>query len=84
MIKKLKEMIKASNKTTSTVYMILRILVIFCMIREIVNGNILNALLCILSLILFLLPFFVEKTFKIDLPVTLEVMIFIFIFSAQA
>lgn len=83
MIKKLKEMIKASNKTTSTVYMILRILVIFCMIREIVNGNILNALLCILSLILFLLPFFVEKTFKIDLPVTLEVMIFIFIFSAE-
>lgn len=83
MLKKIKSLIKASNKTTSTVYMILRLLVIFCMIREIINGNILNALLCILSLILFLLPFFVEKTFKVDLPVTLEVMIFIFIFSAE-
>lgn len=83
MIRKLKEMIKASNKITTTVYMILRILIIFCMIREIANGNFQNALLCVLSLILFLLPFFVEKTFKVDLPVTLEVMIFVFIFSAE-
>ena len=83
MKQKIKNMIKANNKTTSTVYMILRILIIFCMIREIINGNILNALLCILSLILFLLPFLVEKKFKVDLPVTLEVMILIFIFSAE-
>lgn len=83
MIKKLKQLIKESGTTTATVYLILRILVIICMIREIFNGNIFNALLCVLSLILFLLPFFVEKTFKIDLPVTLEVMIFIFIFSAE-
>ena len=82
-IKKLKDMIKASSKTTSTVYVILRILVIFCMIREIVNGNFQNALLCVLSLILFLMPFLVEKTFKVDLPVILEVMIFAFIFSAE-
>jgi len=83
MIRKLKETIKASNKITTTVYMILRILIIFCMIREIANGNFQNALLCVLSLILFLMPFFVEKTFKVDLPVTLEVMIFVFIFSAE-
>lgn len=82
-IKRLKEMIKASSKTTSTVYVILRILVIFCMIREIVNSNFQNALLCVLSLILFLMPFLVEKTFKIDLPVILEVIIFAFIFSAE-
>lgn len=83
MIRRIKEQIKKSGKATFTVYMILRILIIFCMIREIINGNLQNALLCILSLILFILPFFVEKTFKIDLPVTLEVMIFIFIFSAE-
>ena len=82
-IKRLKEMIKASSKTTSTVYIILRILVIFCLIRELANGNFHNALLCVLSLILFLLPFLVERTFKVDLPVVLEVMIFAFIFSAE-
>ena len=83
MVKKLKQIIKESDTTTATVYIILRVLVIICMIREIFNGNIFNALLCVLSLILFLLPFFIEKKFKIDLPVTLEVMIFAFIFSAE-
>ena len=83
MVKKLKQIIKESGTTTATVYIILRVLVIICMIREIFNGNIFNALLCVLSLILFLLPFFIEKKFKIDLPVALEVMIFAFIFSAE-
>ena len=42
-----------------------------------------NVLLCILSLVLFLLPAFIEKTFKVDLPSTLEIIILIFIFSAE-
>lgn len=83
MVKKLKQIIKESGTTTATVYIILRVLVIICMIREIFSGNIFNALLCVISLILFLLPFFIEKKFKIDLPVALEVMIFAFIFSAE-
>ena len=64
MVKKLKQIIKESGTTTATVYIILRVLVIICMIREIFNGNIFNALLCVLSLILFLLPFFIEKSSK--------------------
>jgi hypothetical protein len=46
-------------------------------------GEYQNALLCILSLILFLIPAFIEKTFKVDLPNTLEITILIFIFSAE-
>lgn len=80
---KLKKTIKKSDKKTLTVYIILRVLVILCMIRELMIGDIQNALLCILSLILFLLPAFVENTFKIDLPNTLEITILIFIFSAE-
>lgn len=80
---KIKSGIKKSDKSTLTVYIILRILVVICMIREIFHGNIENALLCVLSLILFLLPAFVEKTFKIDLPGVLEIVILIFIFSAE-
>lgn len=80
---KLKEIIKKSDKSSLTVYIILRMLVIICMIRELMLGDIQNASLCILSLILFLLPAFVEKTFKVDLPNTLEISVLVFIFSAE-
>ena len=82
-MKKLRELYKESSKISFTVYIVLRLLVILCMIRELMHGNIENALLCILSLILFLLPVLIEKTFKIDLPTPLEVIILIFIFSAE-
>lgn len=81
--KKIKKIISESSKPSLIVYAVLRILVIICMIRELMLGNIENALLCILSLILFLLPMIVERTFKIDLPTILEVIIFLFIFSAE-
>lgn len=80
---KYKKAIEKSDKKTLTVYLILRALVILCLVREIMLGDYQNALLCILSLILFLLPAFVEKTFKVDLPNTLEITILIFIFSAE-
>lgn len=53
------------------------------MIREILHGNVENAMLCIISLILFLLPTIAEDKFKIKLPVFLEVTILLFIFSAE-
>lgn len=82
-MKKFKTIFKKADKTTLIVYLILRILVILCMIREAMLGDYHNVLLCILSLILFLLPAFVEKTFKVELPNTLEITILVFIFSAE-
>lgn len=82
-ITKLKKIFKKSDKKTLTVYLVLRILVILCLIRELMLGDYQNVMLCILSLLLFLLPAFVEKTFKVDLPNTLEIIILIFIFSAE-
>lgn len=78
-----KKIYKYSDKKSLMIYIILRTLVIVCMIREIFNGNIMNALLCIVSLILFTLPVFIEKTFKVELPTTLEIIILLFIFSAE-
>lgn len=91
MIKKIKnivktiddEMKKTHGKASITVFFTLRILVIICMILEFLRGDLNNAFLCLLSLILFLMPFFIEKHFKIDLPDTLEIIIFLFIFSAE-
>lgn len=82
-IKELKKVFQSSERHKLIVYLILRFLVLLCMVREIFLGNIMNALLCVLSLILFLLPVFVEKTFKVDLPNTLEIIILLFIFSAE-
>lgn len=79
----LKRIGKESKRSSIAVYFTLRALVILCMILEIIKGNISNTLLCFLSLILFILPFFIEKHFKIELPNTLEIIILMFIFSAE-
>ena len=82
-IKKFLGLYKYYDKNTLIVYNILRILIIVVMIRQIFQGNIENALLCILSLILLLLPVLIERRFKVDLPVTLEITILLFIFASE-
>lgn len=85
-IKNIISFIKAEykkDKKTLIVYFVLRVLIIMCMIREIMLGNIQNVFLCVLSLILFLIPGFIENKFKIEFPSLLERMVYIFIFSAE-
>lgn len=76
-------LLKGNDKKSLTVYFILRFLIIVCMIRELFNGNFQNAALCVLSLFLLILPFFLEKKLKVQLPSTLEIIIFVFIFAAE-
>lgn len=71
------------HKRTAIVYVILRISVILVMIAEIFNQNWNNVFLCILTLVLFLLPVFVDKKLHISLPNTLEIVILLFIYSAE-
>ena len=80
---KLKRIYEGNDKSSIYIYFLLRILIILCMIREIFNNNFQNVMLCLLSLVLFILPFFVEKRFKIKFPSILEIIIFLFIFSAE-
>ena len=54
-MKKLRDLYKETSKISFVVYIVLRLLVIICMVRELMQGNIENALLCVLSLILFFL-----------------------------
>ena len=42
-----------------------------------------NVFLCVLTLVLFMVPSFVEVNFKIDIPDALEVIILLFIFAAE-
>lgn len=81
--KKTKKTYIYSDKRTLFVYVLLRLLIVVCMIRELFNGNIPNVMLCILSLFLLLLPSIIEKKFKIELPSILEIIIFLFIFASE-
>jgi len=67
----------------SFVYLLLRFLVILTMIAQFFNRNFENVFLCLLTLILFVLPTVFERQLMIDLPDTLEVIILLFIFSAE-
>lgn len=81
--KKIKRAYAYSDKRTLFVYILLRVLIIVCMIRELFHGNMQNVMLCVLSLFLFLLPNFIEKKFKIEFPDALEIIVFLFIFAAE-
>jgi len=81
--KKIKKAYKESDKKAFTVYATLRILVLVTFARQLILKEWDNAFLCLLSLILFLIPFFIERKFKISIPSTLEIIILCFIFSAE-
>ena len=53
------------------------------MIAQILNRDYNNVFMCVLTLVLFTLPTFVEHRIKIDIPNTLEVIILLFIFAAE-
>ena len=63
-IEKLKKIGNNTNKGTIIVYVVLRLLVILCMILEFLRGDLNNAFLCVLALILLVMPFFIEKKLK--------------------
>ena len=66
----------------TTVYLVLRLLVVVTLIAQFFNGNFENVFYCVLSLVLFLLPTIFERSLQIDLPNVLEIVILLFIFSA--
>lgn len=72
-----------NKKSTLIIYILLRFLVIVSMVLQIFHGNWANVFLCILTLILFTIPYFVDKKLHISLPNTLEIIILLFIFSAE-
>ncbi|MGI6094915.1 MAG: hypothetical protein ACOYBL_05715 [Lachnospiraceae bacterium] len=71
------------HKSSFMVYVILRLLVILMMILQFFNQNYENVFLCLLTLLLFLVPSFLQVNLKIELPTALEIVILVFIFAAE-
>ena len=72
-----------AKKTTLTVYLVLRALVIFALVRSALRFDLENVFLCALTLVLLVTPSIFERRLNIELPGTLEVIILLFIFAAE-
>ena len=82
-IDKIKETYKNSKKSSIVWYFVLRALVIVTMVLQFLKGDYASVFLCILTLFLFLIPFWINEKFKIEIPNLLEIIIYLFIFSAE-
>ena len=71
------------NKTTLTVYLVLRGLIIFILVRAVLRREYQSVFLCGLSLVLMIMPSIISRRLKIVLPDTLEIVILLFIFAAE-
>jgi len=81
--KMIKMAYKETKRSSLAIYLILRFLVVICMILQIIRGDLNNALLCLLSLVLLFAPLFIQNKYEITLPDSLEISIYLFIFSAE-
>lgn len=71
------------NKATLNVYLVLRVLVILVLVRAVLRREFESVFFCGLTLVLMLLPSIFTRSLQIELPSTLEIIILLFIFSAE-
>ena len=74
---------RTERKIKTFVYWFLRFLVVISMIFQALNHNWNNVALCILTLILFTVPGIISKQFHIKFPEIFEIIVYIFIYSAE-
>ena len=72
---------RKSKKSSVIVFVALRVLITACMVGQIFRENWHNAVFCLFALLLLTVPVLLQKGLKITLPNTLEIIIFLFIFS---
>lgn len=82
-LKKALELEVREHRSSFVVYLILRTLVILVLVRQIMIQNYENIFVCLLTLLLLLVPSFVQLTFKVELPIFLEILILVFIYAAE-
>ena len=84
--KKLKEEIVfeiKEHRSTFIVYTFMRLFVIVIAILQFLNKNYEQVFFCLLTLSLMVIPSFIQATFKISMPSTLEIILLLFIFAAE-
>ena len=71
------------NKKAYVVYIVLQFITIAVLVRSAMLGHLESVMTCVLALILLLIPPFVEKNVKVQLPTALEITAYIFVFCSE-
>ena len=71
------------HRSSFIIYTILRALVIGVLMFTVVTENYESAFLCLLTLVLLIVPSFLQVALRIELPTMLEITMLIFIFAAE-
>ena len=72
-----------SNKKTFAFYILLRAMVVLTLIRSLFTRSYESAATCVLVLLLFLVPAFLEDIMDLTIPPLFEAIIFAFIFASE-
>lgn len=83
MKQKTKGRLKAHIKSKSKINLILSIIVALVLVARFLRADYYSVFLCVLTLLLFNIPLFVNKKLHVTLPKELEAVILLFIFSAE-
>ncbi|MEE0264337.1 MAG: hypothetical protein UD936_01815 [Acutalibacteraceae bacterium] len=79
----MKDMNTKHKKSTLTVFLVIRFLIVVEIVLAVFRKDYHSVFICALSLVLMILPSIIEHRLNIDLPDTLEIIIFCFIFAAE-
>ena len=71
------------DKKAYVVYLILQVLILTVIVRSIMLGKYENVFTALLAELLLLIPPLLEKGFHVDIPTTLEILAYIFVFCAE-
>ena len=82
-VKRLMNSYREGNKKTFTVLKVLLVMVLLTAIRCIVTKNYESVATCVLVLLLFLVPAFLEDKMDLTIPPLFQAIIFMFIFAAE-
>ena len=71
------------DKKAYTVYAIISLLILFTLVRSAFLGRWENVFTCVLASLLLLIPPIIERSFHVNLPTTLEILAYVFVFCAE-
>lgn len=81
-LRDIKEQIKA-NKKVFAVWASLRLIVFAALVLAALRQDYESVFICILTLILFIIPTFIQKSLSLQFPTTLQIVILLHIFAAE-
>lgn len=70
-------------KVKAAVYIIIRFTVVILLVSSVLNGNWENAVTCVMTLGLLMIPLFIDRRLNVSLPSVLETVVVLFVFAAN-